>query len=93
MIYKKLMINKTAFANSLATITGIFYLAFYILRRFFPDWFTFLFNAQFIGADVASLIPGEFAFNRFIGALAAVVIPAWIIGYLWALFYNRFTKK
>jgi uncharacterized membrane protein YvlD (DUF360 family) len=57
-----------------------------------PGLFRFLFNAQFLGADVASLLPKEFALEHFIVALVLMVITAWIFGHVWAWLYNRFAK-
>ena len=53
----KTMLNKTAFANSLAILMVLFYLVLYLLSLVAPVAFTFLFNAQFLGANVAPLLP------------------------------------
>jgi hypothetical protein len=45
-----------------------------------PGLFRFLFNAQFLGADVASLLPKEFTAGNFIVALVLMLITAWIFG-------------
>lgn len=52
------MLNEFAFANSLAILTGLLYIVFIILLLA-PNLFKFLFNTQFLGADVASF-RGEF---------------------------------
>jgi hypothetical protein len=49
------MLNQAAFANSLAILTGALYILFYLVSLFAPQFFRHLFNAQFLGADVASL--------------------------------------
>jgi hypothetical protein len=41
---------------------------FYLINLIAPGLFRFLFNAQFLGADVASLLPKEFAWENFIVA-------------------------
>ena len=53
------MLNTTAFANSLAILSGGFYIVFYVLAVVWRDAFRFLFNAQFFGADVAALLPSS----------------------------------
>ncbi len=56
-----LKLSQTALANSMAILTAVFYLLFYLINLIAPGLFRFLFNAQFLGADVASLPPKEFA--------------------------------
>ena len=51
------MLNKLAFANSLAVLTAALYVLFAILRFVAPRVFQILFDAQFFGANVASLFP------------------------------------
>ena len=87
-----LKLSQTAFANSMAILTAAFYLLFYLINLIAPGLFRFLFNAQFLGADVASLLPKEFAVGNFIVALVLMVITAWVFGYVWAWLYNRLAK-
>ena len=51
------MLNKLAFANSLAVLTAAVYILFAILALVAPRVFQILFDAQFFGANVASLFP------------------------------------
>ena len=81
-------LNELAFAHSLALLMGGFYLVFYILLLLFPQVFGVIFNAQFLGADVASLMPEAFSFIT----LAIMVLTGWIMGYVWAWLYNQFTS-
>ncbi len=81
------------FANSLAAATGLFALALFALRSVAPRLFVFVFNSQFFGADVASLLRPERGVGPPIGALAVVVITTWIFGFIWALLYNRWTNS
>ncbi len=87
-----LKLSPTAFANSMAILTAAFYLLFYLINLIAPGLFRLLFNAQFLGADVASLLPKEFTAGNFIVALVLMVITAWIFGYVWAWLYNRLAK-
>ena len=64
-----LKLSQTALANSMAILTAAFYLLFYLINLIAPGLFRFLFNAQFLGADVASLLPKEFASGNFIVGL------------------------
>lgn len=86
------MLNKIAFANALAILTAFFYLVFYLLSVVAPAAFAFLFNAQFLGADVASLLPKDFSFGKSLGLFVTLTATSWILGYVWAWLYNRFAK-
>ncbi|PCI20306.1 hypothetical protein COB64_02155 [Candidatus Wolfebacteria bacterium] len=86
------MFNKTALANSLAWVGGITYVVFYIIMLLFPRFFVFVFNAQFLGADVAGLVPSTFTFGDFIWTLIAIIVTGWLVGYLWGWLYNRLAK-
>jgi hypothetical protein len=50
-------LNQIAFANSLAVLTAACYVLFAILALVAPSLFQVLFDAQFFGANVASLFP------------------------------------
>ena len=63
------MLNPIAFATSLAILAALSYLVFYVIGIVAPSVFNFLFNAQFFGANVSSLIPTERLLSNFIGTL------------------------
>jgi len=73
-------------------LSGLLYLVFLILGLLAPGVFTFLFNAQFFGADVASLLPRELSYAGFVGTLVTVVAGVWVVAYAWARLYNRFAR-
>jgi 2TM family of unknown function (DUF5676) len=83
------MLKEPAFASSLTILTGAFYVILYLLAIISRDAFRFLFNAQFLGADVASLLPQRLTVGGFAGTLVASLIFVWIFGYAWAWLYNR----
>lgn len=83
------MLNPIAFADSLALVSGVFYLALYILAVVWRDAFRFVLNAQFLGADVASLLRPNLPATGFLATLVALVIGAWSLGFCWAWLYNR----
>jgi len=87
------MLKAPAFANSLTILTGAFYLILYLLAIISRDAFRFLFNAQFFGADVASLLPQQLAVGGFIGTLVAVLVFVWVFGYAWAWLYNQLSAS
>lgn len=82
-------IRPLAFANTLAITTAVLALVLILLRMVFPPLFIFIFNAQFFGADVASLLPDRVDIGKMIGELLAFVGGAWGFGLLGAIIYNR----
>ena len=86
------MLSEFAFANSLAILTGMLYIVFVLLLLLAPNLFKFLFNTQFLGADVASLFPRRISAGSFAGTIVALVVSGWIFGYAWAWLYNRLPK-
>ena len=87
------MLNSMAFANSLAALSGAFYLLLYVLAVVWREAFLFLFNAQFLGADVASLLPRQLTYGGFVGTLIVLIVTAWVFGFAWVWLYNRFAAQ
>lgn len=83
------MLDSIAFATSLAIVSGVLYLLLEALAALGPRAFRFLFNAQFFGADVASLLPRQRSHTSRVSTLAAIVIGVWVVAYAWAWLYNR----
>lgn len=85
------MLKPQAFANAIAATAVIFYILLFILQLAAPPLFQLIFNSQFLGADVASLLP-KMNLANFAGLLIAIGVVSWIFGYLIAVIYNRFAK-
>jgi hypothetical protein len=86
------MLKAVAFANALAVLTAGFYLVLRLIGVVSPGAFEFVFNAQFLGARVAPLLPREPSFGEFFGTAVTLVVSAWVFGFLWASLYNRFAR-
>lgn len=82
-------IHPLAFANALAATTAVLALLLITLRLLAPSAFLFIFNAQFFGADVASLLPSQMDGITMLGEMVAFVGGAWGFGLLGAVLYNR----
>ncbi len=80
-----------AFATALAAASAIFAVALILLRVVAPRLFVIVFNGQFFGADVASLLPPVPDTTRLVSGAMIVIVTAWVFGLLWALLYNRWT--
>ena len=87
------MLNKIAFANSLAVLTAGLYVLFAILKLVAPRVFQVLFDAQFFGANVASLFPKVQPSAASLVTLVLMIGMSWVVGYAWAWLYNRFAKS
>lgn len=83
------MLKPLPLANAFAATTAIFYIVLFLLKLFAPPFFQLLLNSQFLGAPIASQVPNLNLAN-FLGAMIAIVVVAWILGYLIAVIYNRF---
>jgi hypothetical protein len=59
------MLKEPAFANSLTILTGVSYIVLCLLAIVSRDTFRFLFNAQYLGAGVASLLPQQLPVSGF----------------------------
>jgi len=86
------MLKKAAFAKALTLACGLFYLFVYLLNLLAPSIFKLFLNAQFFGADIASVLPAQLTFIGFLRTLVVIMATGWIFGYLWAALYNRFQK-
>jgi hypothetical protein len=86
------MLNKVALANSLAVVTAVLYVLFALLAMIAPRAFQVLFDAQFFGANVASLFPKVQPSAASLVTLVLMIGMSWMVGYAWAWLYNRFAK-
>lgn len=86
------MLRPVAFANAIAVTTAALTVFLWALKFLLPSFFTFFFNAQFFGADVASLLPKESNPLLMLAEFVALLAGAWGIGFLWALLYNKFSR-
>jgi hypothetical protein len=86
------MLNQVAVANALAVLTAVLYALFAIVAAVSPRLLSILFDAQFFGANVASLFPKVAPSAASVLTFLIMIAMAWVLGYLWAWLYNRFAK-
>ena len=86
------MLHPKAFANSITVIVAVLYVLFVGARFVTPEVFIYLFNLQFLGADVASLLPSTLSFGDFVITGVILVGFTWAMMYLWAWLYNRMAR-
>lgn len=85
------MLQPVPFANAIAAATAIFVVFLLLLRLVAPPLFTFVFNSQMLGANIASLLPREVVRPFLIGGVGAVIIT-WLFGLVWAVLYNVLSR-
>lgn len=79
-----------ATANAAAVTVGIFYVVCRLALTFFPDLSMSIAQSWFHGLQLSSqwsLSPGSFVLG-----LVTSVASAWLIGYIFAVVYNYFSK-
>jgi len=86
------MLKPRPLANAFAASSAIFYAVLYLLKLSAPPLFELLFNSQFLGAPIAAQVP-SLNFANFVGTLIVVAVVSWFLGYLVAIFYNKFNQK
>lgn len=86
-------IHPLAFANALALTSAALAMVLVLLRALDPSVFVFIFNAQFFGADVASLLRPHVSPLTTLAELTAFVGGAWAFGLLGAVIYNALVKR
>ena len=83
------MLKPASFAHSLAVVAGGSYLVFAMMSLVAPGMFATAFNAQFMGANVAALVPASsFSFIEVVKTGVSIMLSSWLFAYLWAWFYN-----
>ena len=86
------MLKPVAWANSLAATTVLFTLVSWVLANVAPSLFATLFNAQFLGADIASKVPTGWNMQTALVTVVSAGILSWVVGYVWAVLYNKLQK-
>jgi hypothetical protein len=74
-------------------LTAALYVLFAILALVAPRLFQIVFDAQFFGANVASLFPKVQPSAASLVTLVLMIVMSWVVGYAWACLYNRFAKS
>ena len=85
------MLQPVPFANAMAAAAAIFVIFMLLLRLVAPSLFTFVFNSQMLGANIASLLPHDVVKPFLIGGVGTVIIT-WLFGLVWAILYNLWNR-
>jgi hypothetical protein len=86
------MLKQIPFANAIAATAAVFYIVFWILAQVSPAIFRILWNANFLGADLATAYPPATDIQTSLVTLITMAVMGWVGGYIFVWFYNRWAK-
>lgn len=79
-------------ANSLATACGLFWAACSVLIWVAPAFSLYLTKLSLMGLQGLALTGFSLSIGVFVAGLVMVVVTAWLFGYVWGWFYQKFSK-
>lgn len=82
----------SAFANSLAVASGIFWIICSLFIWTLPDFSLYATKAWFMGIQGIDFTGFSLDSTTFFGGLVLTIITGWIFGYIWGAFYQKFAK-
>ena len=85
-------INELALANTSAAVTGFVYVVCSLSVAVFPEFSKVVSQSWFHGLDIGLIWTGGARGNFLLGIISAV-IGMWLIGWIFAWFYNQLAKK
>ena len=85
-------LNKLAFANASAAVTGIVYVVCSLSVALFPEFSKVVGQSWFHGMDIDLIWTGSPRGNFLLGFITAV-IGMWLVSWGFAWVYNQFSKK
>ena len=82
-----------ATANAAAATTAIVYIVCRLLVGLFPDISMNVAKSWFHGIDISKISAWNLSLESFILGIITASITAWLVGYVFATFYNYFIKR
>ena len=86
------MLKEVPFANALAVVMGVFYLACVVLIAVAPNLFRLIGQSWIHAFDLSALPSAPLSPGLFLLGLVTSVGLSWITGYLFAWLYNKLGK-
>jgi len=83
------MLRATAFANSLAVISAVFYVLCRVVVGVAPGLFVAIAESWFHGLVIAPEPWPAMSATSFVLGLVSFAAVAWVFGYAWAWLYKR----
>lgn len=85
--------NPLTTANAVGATTAIVFLACRLLIGLFPDLSFTIAQSWFHGVELTKLGSWNLTTESFVLGIVSATIGAWLVGYLFASFYNFFIKS
>lgn len=85
--------NLLATANAAAVTVGIFYIICRVLVGLFPSLMFVVAQSLLHGMALTQVGSWNLSAGNFVLGLLTSMVSAWVIGYIFALSYNRIAKK
>lgn len=85
-------LNELALANTSAAVTAIVYVVCSLSVALFPGFSKVVSQSWFHGMDIGLIWTGSPRGNFLLGIITAV-IGMWLVGWVFAWFYNQLAKK
>lgn len=82
-----------ATAHAAAATTAVIYVACALFFVIAPDLSMAVTKTWFHGIDISLIDARTATVGSFILGLVSATVGAWLVGYIFALFYNKFAKK
>lgn len=82
-----------ATGHAAAATTAVVYLVCRVLVGLFPDWMFSVGQSWFHGIELQKLGSWNLTLGNFIFGFLSASVSAWLVGFLFAQFYNLFLSK
>ena len=80
-------------AHAAGATTAVVFVACRFLVGLFPDWMFAMGQSWFHGIALQKLGTADLVAGNFFSGLVSATVSAWLVGYLFAYFYNFFLGK
>jgi len=80
-------------AHAAGATTAVVFVACRFLVGLFPDWMFAIGQSWFHGIALQKLGTADLVTGNFFSGLVSATVSAWLVGYLFAYFYNFFLGK
>jgi hypothetical protein len=85
--------NPVSTAHAAGATTGVVFIACRLLVGLFPGWMFSLGQSWFHGIELQKVSNWDLTTGNFFFGLVSAIVSAWLVGYLFAQFYNFFLGK
>ncbi|MDO8551265.1 MAG: DUF5676 family membrane protein [bacterium] len=85
--------QQVALANAIAATTAVIYVVCALAIALFPDASMMIAKSWFHGIDISKIYYNQITAGSLVLGLITSIIGSWLLGYMFARFYNSFAGK